>query len=67
MIPDRRRIRPILPNAYKIFLQESLACNVFQAFIYPLIFVVLLKKWLEKPSVPEPLTLGFAKKPTVTA
>ena len=22
MIPDRRRIRPIFPNAYKIFLQE---------------------------------------------
>ena len=37
MILGRRRIRPIFPNVYKIFFQGGLACNVFQAFICPLI------------------------------
>ena len=67
MIPGRRRIRPISPNVYKIFFQGDLACNVFQAFICPLIFFALLKKWLEKPSVSESLPLDLSKIPAVTA
>ena len=67
MIQGRRRIRPIFPNVYKIFFQEGLACNVFQAFICPLIFFALLKKWLDKPSVSEPFPLDFTKTPAVTA
>ena len=67
MIPGRRRIRPIFPNVYKIFFQGDLACNVFQAFICPLISFCIAEKWLEKPSVSEPLPLDFTKTPAVTA
>ena len=67
MIQGRQRIYLIVPKVYKIFFQGDLACNVFQAFICPLIFFALLKKWLEKPSVSKPFPLDFTKTPAVTA